>query len=168
MLNTTITFAGDPVTVLGTEVLVGNEAPNFTVTANDLGERTLDDYRGKIKLISVVPSLDTGVCAKQTQRFNEEAEKLDNVQVITVSMDLPFAQSRWKNENNVKNLEILSDHREASFGKKYGALIKELRLLTRSIFVVDSNNKVVYVEYVPEVTDHPNYEAALEAASKAE
>jgi len=166
ILNT-VTFSGDPVTLLGTEVLVGNQAPNFTVTANNLEEKTLDDYRGKIKLISVVPSLDTGVCAKQTQRFNEEAEKLDNVQVITVSMDLPFAQTRWMNEHNVKNLEIVSDHREGSFGKKYGALIKELRLLTRSIFVVNSNDEVVYVEYVPEVTDHPNYEAALEAANKA-
>lgn len=166
ILNT-VTFSGDPVTLLGTEVLVGNQAPNFTVTANNLEEKTLDDYRGEIKLISVVPSLDTGVCSKQTQRFNEEAEKLDNVQVITISMDLPFAQSRWMNEHDVKNLEIVSDHREASFGKKYGTLIKELRLLARSIFVVDSNNEVVYVEYVPEVTDHPNYDAALEAASKA-
>lgn len=149
MLNN-ITFNGEPVTLLGTEILVGNQAPNFAVTANNLEEKTLDNYRGKIKLISVVPSLDTGVCAKQTQRFNEEAEKLDNVQVVTVSMDLPFAQSRWLNEHQVKNLEIVSDHREGSFGKKYGVLIKELRLLARSIFVIDSNDKVVYVEYVPE------------------
>ena len=163
-----VTFKDNPVTLLGTEIQVGNDAPNFTVVANDLSEKTLDDYEGKVKLISVVPSLDTGVCSKQTKRFNEEADKLDNVQLLTISMDLPFAQTRWCSAEGVNNIEILSDHREADFGKKYGVLIKELRLLARSIFVVDSNNKVTYVEYVPEVSSHPDYDKALEAAEKAE
>lgn len=162
-----VTFKNDPVTLLGTEIKVGDDAPDFTVVSNDLSERTLADYKGKIKLISVVPSLDTGVCAEQTKRFNEEADSLDNVHVLTISMDLPFAQTRWCSAEGVKNLDTLSDHREADFGNKYGALIKELRLLARSIFVVDANNKVVHVEYVPEVTTHPDYDAALDAAKKA-
>jgi len=162
-----VTFKNDPVTLLGTEIKVGDDAPDFTVVSNDLSERTLADYKGKIKLISVVPSLDTGVCAEQTKRFNEEADSLDNVHVLTISMDLPFAQTRWCSAEGVKNLDTLSDHRDADFGNKYGALIKELRLLARSIFVVDANNKVVHVEYVPEVTTHPDYDAALDAAKKA-
>lgn len=162
-----VTFKGSPVTLLGTELKAGDEAPNFTVVSNDLEEKTLDDYAGKVKLISVVPSLDTGVCAKQTKRFNEEADKLDNVQLLTISMDLPFAQTRWCSAEGVKNIEIVSDHREADFGKKYGVLIEELRLLARSIFVVDSNNKVTYTEYVSEVGNHPDYDKALEAAKKA-
>lgn len=164
---TTITFKDNPVTLLGTEVIVGNDAPNFTVLNNALEEKTLDDYSGKIKIISVVPSLDTGVCQLQTKRFNEEADKLDDVQVLTISMDLPFAQARWCGAEGIENIDVLSDHREASFGKKYGVLIKELRLLARAVFVVDANDQVVYVEYVPEVTDHPNYDAALEAARNA-
>lgn len=162
-----VTFKNDPVTLLGTEIKVGDTAPNFTVVSNDLSERSLADYKGKIKLISVVPSLDTGVCSAQTKRFNEEADKLENVHVLTISMDLPFAQTRWCSAEGVSNLDTLSDHRDADFGEKYGVLIKELRLLARSIFVVDEDDKVVYVEYVPEVTTHPDYDAALEAAKKA-
>ncbi|SET45262.1 thiol peroxidase (atypical 2-Cys peroxiredoxin) [Oceanobacillus limi] len=159
-----VTFKQDPVTLLGTEIKAGDQAPNFTVLSNDLKEVSLSDYEGKIKLISVVPSLDTGVCAEQTKRFNEEASKLDNVQVLTVSMDLPFAQKRWTTVNEVTDLVTLSDHRDANFGEKYGVLIKELRLLARSIFVVGSDNKVSYVEYVKEVSNHPDYDKALEAA----
>lgn len=162
-----VTFKDNPVTLLGTEVKVGAEAPDFKVLSNDLQERTLADYQGKIKLISVVPSLDTGVCAEQTKRFNEEADKLDNVHVLTISMDLPFAQTRWCSAEGVNNLDTLSDHRDADFGNKYGVLIQELRLLARSIFVVDANDKVVHVEYVPEVTTHPDYDAALDAAKNA-
>ncbi len=154
-------------TLLGTELGVGDKAPNFTVLANDLSEKTLQDYEGRIKLISVVPSIDTGVCAKQTKRFNEEADKLDNVHVLTISMDLPFAQKRWCAAEGIKKLDLLSDHRDADFGNKYGTLIKELRLNTRAIFVVDENDKIVHVEYVPEVTEHPDYDAALNAAKKA-
>ena len=163
-----VTFKDSPVTLLGTEIKVGDDAPNFTVLSNSLEEKSLDDYKGKVKLISVVPSFDTGVCAEQTKRFNQEADKLDNVQLLTISMDLPFAQTRWCSAEGVQNIEILSDHRDADFGEKYGVLIKELRLLARSIFVVDSNDKVTYVEYVPEVSNHPDYEKALEAARQAE
>lgn len=162
-----VTFSGDPVTLIGDEIKVGDHAQDFTVLANDLSERSLSDYKGKIKLISVVPSVDTGVCAQQTKRFNEEADKLDNVHVLTISMDLPFAQTRWCSAEGVKNIDLLSDHRDADFGQKYGVLIEELRLLARAIFVVDENDKVVHVEYVPEVTTHPDYDAALEAAKNA-
>ncbi|QKY69687.1 thiol peroxidase [Lentibacillus sp. CBA3610] len=156
-----VTFNQEPVTLLGEEISVGDKAPDFTVLSNDLQEVSLSDYKGKVKLIAAVPSVDTGVCSDETKRFNEEADKLDNVQVLTISMDLPFAQTRWCAANGVKNLDTLSDHRDADFGEKYGALIKELRLLARSVFVVDSNDTVTYVEYVSEVTDHPDYERVL-------
>src|SRR5690625_760534 len=156
-----VTFQGNSVTLVGDEVKVGDQAPNFTALSNALEDVSLADYSGKTKLISVVPSLDTGVCSQQTKRFNEEASKLDDVQVITISMDLPFAQGRWCAAEGVDNMDILSDHRDADFGQNYGVLIKELRLLTRSIFVVDEQDKVTYVEYVPEVTDHPDYDAVL-------
>lgn len=128
---------------------------------NGLEEVSLDQFEGKVKLISVVPSVDTGVCAMQTKRFNDEAKELGDVQVVTISMDLPFAQKRWAEENDVTQLQIVSDHRDADFGSKYGVLIKELRLLTRSIFVVDESNNITYVEYVKEVTDHPDYDKVL-------
>ena len=163
-----VTFQQEEVTLLGDEIKVGDKAPNFKVLSNDLKEIGLEDYEGKVKLISVVPSVDTGVCSKQTKRFNDEVEKLDNVKVLTISMDLPFAQARWRQENDVRNLDLFSDHRDADFGEKYGVLIKELRLLARAIFIVDTNNKVTYVEYVDEVTNHPNYDEALAQAKKAE
>ncbi|AKP79786.1 MULTISPECIES: thiol peroxidase [Priestia] len=160
-------FKGNDVTLLGNQVKVGDKAPNFTVLANDLSEVTLDSTKGSVRLISVVPSIDTGVCDAQTRRFNEEAAKLDNVKVLTVSVDLPFAQKRWCGANGIDNVQTLSDHRDLSFGEAYGVAIQELRLLARSIFVVDSNDNVTYVEYLPEVTEHPNYEAAIEAAKAA-
>lgn len=160
-------FKGNDVTLLGNQVKVGEKAPNFTVLANDLSEVTLDSTKGSVRLISVVPSIDTGVCDAQTRRFNEEAAKLDNVKVLTVSVDLPFAQKRWCGANGIDNVQTLSDHRDLSFGEAYGVAIQELRLLARSIFVVDSNDNVTYVEYLPEVTEHPNYEAAIEAAKAA-
>ncbi|WP_164668359.1 thiol peroxidase [Virgibacillus doumboii] len=163
-----VTFQQEPVTLLGNEISAGDKAPDFTVLSNDLKEVSLDDYKGKVRLIAAVPSVDTGVCSEETKRFNEEADKLDNTHVLTVSMDLPFAQGRWCAANGVKNLDTLSDHRDADFGEKYGVLIKELRLLARAVFVVDSNDKVTYVEYVSEVTNFPDYEKALEAARKAE
>ena len=163
-----VTFQQEAVTLLGDEVKVGDQAPDFTVLSNDLKEVSLKDYEGKVKLISVVPSVDTGVCSKQTKRFKDEAEKLDNVNVLTMSMDLPFAQARWREVNGVKNLDMFSDHRNADFGEKYGVLIKELRLLARAIFIVNSDNKVTYVEYVDEVTNHPDYDEALAQAKKAE
>ncbi|MQR87182.1 thiol peroxidase [Bacillus megaterium] len=160
-------FKGNDVTLLGNQVKVGDKAPNFTVLANDLSEVTLESTKGSVRLISVVPSIDTGVCDAQTRRFNEEAAKLDNVKVLTVSVDLPFAQKRWCGANGIDSVQTLSDHRDLSFGEAYGVAIQELRLLARSIFVVDSNDNVTYVEYLPEVTEHPNYEAAIEAAKTA-
>lgn len=162
-----VTFKGNPVTLVGTEVKVGDKAPNFTVLANDLSPVTLEDTKGQVRLISVVPSIDTGVCDAQTRRFNEEAAKLDNVKVLTVSVDLPFAQKRWCAAAGIENVQTVSDHRDLSFGEAYGVAMQELRLLARSVFVVDSTDTITYVEYVSEGTDHPNYEAALEAAKAA-
>ncbi|RYI26337.1 thiol peroxidase [Bacillus infantis] len=163
-----ITFKGNPVTLLGNEVKAGDQAPEFKVLANDLSEVTLADSKGQVRLISVVPSIDTGVCDAQTRRFNEEASKLDNVKVLTVSVDLPFAQKRWCAAAGIENVQTVSDHRDLSFGEAYGVAIKELRLLARAVFVVDSNDKVIYAQYVSEATDHPDYEAAVEAARQAE
>ena len=162
-----ITFGGNAVTLLGNEVKVGDKAPSFTVLANDLSPVTLEDSKGSVRLISVVPSLDTGVCDAQTRRFNEEAAKFDNVQILTISVDLPFAQGRWCGAAGVDKVQTLSDHRDLSFGEAYGIAIQEHRLLARAVFVVDSNDTVTYSEYVSEATDHPNYEAAIEAAKQA-
>ena len=157
------TFKGNPLTVIGPEIKVGQQAPEFQVLAQDLSPVTLAGSTGKTRLISVVPSLDTPVCDQQTRRFNEEAAALPNVAMLTISMDLPFAQKRWCGAAGIDKVQVLSDHKDASFGTAYGALIKELRLLARSIFVVDAGGTVRYVEYVPEVTSHPNYDAALAA-----
>jgi thiol peroxidase len=162
-----VTFKGNAVTLVGNEIKVGDVAPDFKVLANDLSEVTLADTKGFVRLISVVPSIDTGVCDAQTRRFNEEAAKIDGVKVLTISVDLPFAQKRWCAANGIENVQTLSDHRDVSFGQAYGVLIKELRLLARAVFVVDRSDRVTYVEYVPEVTNHPNYEAAMEAAKAA-
>jgi thiol peroxidase len=162
-----ITFKNQPVTLLGKEVKVGDQAPDFKVLANDLSEVTLADTKGFVRLISVVPSIDTGVCDAQTRRFNEAAAQLDNVKVLTISVDLPFAQKRWCAAAGLENVQTLSDHRDLSFGEAYGVHIKELRLLARAVFVVDSNDKVTYVEYVSEATNHPDYEAAINAAKEA-
>lgn len=161
------TFKGNPITLIGPELKVGDAAPDFTLNKDLLTEVSLKDYDGKIKLISVVPSLDTGVCDAQTKRFNEEAVKLsDNVVVLTVSVDLPFAQARWCGANEVNNVITLSDYKTNAFGEAYGVLIKEFRLDHRAIFVIDANNQIRYVEYLPEMTDHPNYEAAIQAVNE--
>lgn len=162
-----VTFKGNPVTLLGPELKVGDQAPDFKVLANDLSEVTLADSKGFVRIISVVPSLDTGVCDAQTRRFNEEAGGIDGVKVLTVSVDLPFAQKRWCGAAGVENVQTLSDHRDLSFGMAYGVAIKEMRLLARAVFVVDQNDQIVYVEYVPESTNHPDYEAPILAAKKA-
>ncbi|MGI2326340.1 thiol peroxidase [Planococcus sp. YIM B11945] len=159
-----ITFKQNPVTLPGHEVKAGDQAPAFTVLANDLSPVTLQDSAGKARLISVVPSLDTGVCSLQTKRFEQEAASFgENVEVLTISADLPFAQKRWVAENGTEGITTLSDHRDLSFGDAYGVSMQELRLLARSIFVIDANDKVAYVEYVPEGTDHPDYDKAIEA-----
>lgn len=162
-----ITFKNNPVTLLGNEVKVGDKAPDFTVLANDLSPVTLKDSEGKVRLIASVPSLDTGVCDAETRRFNEEAANLgDNVIVYTVSVDLPFAQKRWCGAAGIDRVVTVSDHRDLSFGKAYGVAIEELRLLARAVFVIDGEGIVRYVEYVPESTNHPNYEAAIAAVKE--
>ena len=162
-----VTFAGNPIALLGKEVKVGDKAPAFTVLDNGLGEKTLADYAGKVKVISVVPSLDTGVCDAQTRWFNQNVSKLgENVVVLTVSVDLPFVQKRWCGAAGIDQVETLSDHRDLSFGENYGFILEGLRLLSRGIVVIDKDDVVRYVEYVPEVTSAVNFDAA-EAATKA-
>ncbi len=159
-----VKFKGKEMTLLGPQVTVGSKAPDFEVLAQDLTPITLASSKGKVRILNVVTSLDTGICDAQTRRFNEEAAKLPGgVEILTISMDLPFAQKRWCAAAGIDKVKVLSDHRKGSFGRAYGALIKELRLLARSIFVVDAGDTVRYVEYVPEVTTHPNYDAALAA-----
>lgn len=151
-------------TLVGPELKAGDTAPDFLVVDKGLKPVRLADTAGKTRIFSVVPSLDTPVCDAQTKRFNEEAARLENVDIYTVSMDLPFAQRRFCNSFALDNVKMLSDHREGSFGEAWGTLIKELRILSRAIFVLDPENHVKYVEYVPEVSDFPDYEAALAAA----
>lgn len=158
-----VTFKGNPMTLIGDEVKVGDQAPDFSVLSTDLSEVKLSDYDGKKKLISVIPSIDTGVCSTQTKTFNERAVDVDNTAVLTISNDLPFAQKRWTADEGLDNAITLSDHKDLSFGKNYGVVMDELRLLARSVFILDGNNKVVYTEYVPEGTDHPDYDKAIEA-----
>src|SRR5215468_749399 len=164
----TVTFKGSPVTLLGNEVKVGQTAPDFKVQKSaDMSDYTLSSASGKTRIIATVPSLDTPVCDLETKRFNEEASKLPNVEIVCVSMDLPFAQKRWCGAAGVDKVIAASDHRDASFGKNYGVLISGGpldRIHARSVFVVGPDNKVKYAEYVPDIGQHPNYEAALEAA----
>ena len=161
------TLRGNPFTLIGPELRAGDNAPDFATVDNGLQTVDLAKTGNNVRIISVVPSLDTPVCDMQTKRFNEEAAKLPNIKIYTVSMDLPFAQSRWCGAFGVDNVKMLSDHRAGSFGSGYGTLIKELRIESRAIFVVGSDNKLAHVEYVKEVADHPNYEAALAAAKSA-
>jgi thiol peroxidase len=161
------TLKGNPLTLLGPELKIGDAAPDFALVDNGLKPVTLKDTGNQVRIISVVPSLDTPVCDAQTKRFNEEAAKLPDLSIITVSMDLPFAQKRWCNDFQVDRVKMLSDHKDGSFGANYGTLIKELRIESRAIFVLDHDNKVVHAEYVKEVADHPDYEAALGAAKSA-
>jgi thiol peroxidase len=163
-----ITMRGNPMTLIGPELKSGQKAPNFTLVGKDMKPLTLDNFKGKVKIIASVPSLDTPVCDAETRRFNEEASKLPgDVQVLTVSMDLPFSAARWCGAAGVNNVTTLSDWRGAQFGEAYGTLIKELHLDARAVFVVDKNDQLVHVEYVKEVANQPNFEAALEAARKA-
>ena len=157
-----VTFKSNPVTLVGPEIKVGDKAPDFRLLTTEMTEVWLSESKGRVRLLSVVPSLDTPVCDLQTQRFEEEASKLGDVVIYTISMDLPFAQARYCGAHNITNLRTLSDHREASFGVAYGVLIKELRLLSRAVFIVDRDDIVRYVEYVKEITQHPEYDSALE------
>ncbi len=162
-----ITFKGNPLTLVGEEVRVGQKAPDFIVINNDLSPVRFSSYIGKVCIISSVVSLDTPVCDIQTRKFNEETSRLGpNVVILTISMDLPFAQKRWCGAAGVDRLQTLSDHRDASFGVAYGLLIKELRLLARAVFIVDQKGGIRYKELVKEVTNEPNYNAALAELKK--
>ena len=158
------TMRGNPMTLVGPELKAGDKAPEFTALDNGMKPVKLSDTGHKMRIFSVVPSLDTPVCDAQTKRFNEEAGKLADVDIYTVSMDLPFAQKRFCNAFTLDKVKMLSDHRSGSFGEHYGTLIKHMRIESRAIFVLDKDNTIKYVEYVKEVADYPNYEAALAAA----
>jgi len=162
-----ITFKGNPFTLLGPQLKAGDKAPNFAVVDNGLAPVSLASSAGKIRIISSVPSLDTPVCDTETRRFNQEAAGLPgDVVVLTISLDLPFAQKRWCGAAGIDKVMTLSDYRERSFGQNYGVLIKELLLLTRAIFVIDAQDVIRYIQIVPEVTSEPDY-AAVIAAAKA-
>ncbi len=161
------TLKGKPFTLIGPELKPGDAAPDFQVVDQGLRPVTLKDTGNRVRIFSVVPSLDTPVCDAQTKKFNEAAAKLPGVDIFTVSMDLPFAQMRWCNAFTVDKVKMLSDHTNASFGSGYGTLIKELRIESRAIFVLDRENRIRHVEYVKEVGDFPNHEAALAAARNA-
>jgi thiol peroxidase len=161
------TMGGKPVTLEGNEVKEGDKAPDFTVVGADLSEVKSSEFEGKVRLISVVTSLDTSVCDLQTHRFNEEAAGLGkDVVILTVSMDLPFAQKRWCGASGIDKIKVYSDHKYASFGTSYGVLMRETRLLARSIFVVDKEGTIRYSQIVKEVGEHPDYEAALKAVKE--
>jgi len=159
-----VTLRKNPVTLIGDEVKVGQKAGEFKALDESLKERFLGEFKGKIKLIAAVPSLDTPVCDSEIKRFNDEMAKVSkDIVVIFISMDLPFAQKRFCQEFEINKIKVFSDHRDADFGLKYGVLIKELRLLARAIFVLDKEDIVRYVEYVKEISTPPDYEAALKA-----
>ncbi len=158
------TLKGNALTLLGPELKPGDRAPEFDVVDTNLTPVNLKQTGSSVRIVSVVPSLDTPVCDAQTKRFNDEIAKLPGVEVITVSMDLPFAQKRWCGAFGVDRVKMLSDHKSGSFGTAYGTLIKEMRIESRAIFVLDKDNVIRHVEYVKEVTDHPNYQTALQAA----
>jgi len=162
-----ITFKGNPVKLAGADVKVGQTAPDFNVQKTDMSDYTLATGAGKTRIVAVVPSLDTPVCDAETRRFNEEAAKIPNVEIVTISMDLPFAMKRWCGAAGVDKVTAASDHRDASFGENYGVLIQGGpldRIHARAVFVIGPDNKVKYAEYVPDIGQHPNYEAALAAA----
>lgn len=161
-------FQGKPLTLIGPAVKVGSEAPHFVLTANDLSDLPCEKYHGRVRVLSVVPSLDTPVCATQTRTFNQHATQLaDDVVVLTISMDLPFAQKRFCGAEGIERVLTASDYKHRAFGPAYGVQIKELGLLARAVFVLDRRNKVTYAEYVPEVTHEPKYDAVLAAVKAA-
>ena len=160
------TLKGNPLGLSGPELKVGDKAPDATLRKDLVSDISLSEFAGKPRVISVVPSLDTPVCAIQTKRFNEEAGNLAGVELITISADLPVAQSRFCGAEGIdaERIKVLSDHKDADFGEKYGTLIPDLRIDCRAVFVVDGNDTIQYAEYVPEIADHPNYDAILECA----
>ncbi len=163
-MSRTVTLKGNPLPVAGPELKAGDKAPEFTAVDMTLKPVTLADTGKTVRIFSVVPSLDTPVCDAQTKRFNDELAKMPGVDVYTVSVDLPFAQKRWCNNFAVDRVKMLSDHKDASFGRSWGTLIEDLRIESRAIFVVDRDNVIRYAEYVKEVGDHPDYDPALRTA----
>ncbi|MDR3719344.1 MAG: thiol peroxidase [Bryobacteraceae bacterium] len=161
-----ITFKGGPLELTGPELKVGEKAPDFVAVDKTLQEVTLAKTGAGVRVFSVVPSLDTPVCDMQTKRFNDAAAKMPNVSFYNISMDLPFAQNRWCTNFGVDNVKMLSDHKYASFGEHFGTLIKDWRVESRAIFVVDANDVLQYVEYVPEVAEHPHYDAVIAKAKE--
>jgi thioredoxin-dependent peroxiredoxin len=166
-MSRTTTLQGNKLDLAGPEIKVGDTAPDFTAVDSGLKPYKLADTGSNVRIFSVIPSLDTPVCDAQTKRFNEEASKLEGVDILTFSMDLPFAQKRWCGAFGIDKVKMVSDHKDGSFGSAYGTLITPLRIHSRAIFVVGKDNKVVHAEYVPEVANHPNYDAALAAVKSA-
>ncbi len=162
-----VTMKGNPITLMGTELQVGDKAPDFVAIDNDLNPVSFDSFRGKVCIVSSVPSLDTPVCDMETRRFNDEAGRLDDdVEILTISMDLPFAQKRWCGAAGVDRVQTLSDHRDAAFGQAYGVLIKGFRLLARAVFVVDKEGTIRYMELVKEIASEPDYDSILTAVKE--
>ena len=162
-----VTMKGNPITLMGTEIQVGDKAPDFVAIDNDLNPVSFDSFRGKVCIVSSVPSLDTPVCDMETRRFNDEAGRLgDDVEILTISMDLPFAQKRWCGAAGVDRVQTLSDHLDAAFGQAYGVLIKGLRLLARAVFVVDKEGTIRYKELVKEIASEPDYDSVLTAVKE--
>lgn len=162
-----ITLQGNKFSLIGADLKAGDKAPAFTLTANDLGDVSLKDFKGRVVILSAVPSLDTPTCSLETARFNKEADKLgDKVKILTVSKDLPFAQARWCAAQGVKNLQTLSDYKNTSFARDYGLLINGLCLLTRAVFIIDGEGVIKYVQFVKEVSEEPDYKAVLDAVNK--
>lgn len=159
--NNVIKFAGNPMTLIGKEIKIGDTAPDFTALSPDLAPLSLSSTKGQVRVISVVPSIDTSVCDMQTRWFNEEASKIDGLTILSISVDLPFAIKKYCATKGIENIKTLSDHKDLDFGLKYGFVIEELRLLARGTVVIDKNDVVRHVEYVPNVSDHPNYDQVM-------
>ncbi|MGT2846950.1 thiol peroxidase [Streptococcus massiliensis] len=157
------TFLGNPVTFTGKQPQVGDTAPDFSLTSTDLSKKTLADFAGKKKVLSIIPSIDTDVCSTQTRHFNQGLSDLDNTVVITISVDLPFAQGKWCAAEGIENAVLLSDYFDHSFGRDYAVLINEWHLLARAVLVLDENNKITYAEYVDNINSEPDYQAAINA-----
>ena len=157
-----VTFSGAPLTLEGNQVKVGDVAPDFTVVGNDLSPIKFSETKGK-RILVAVPSIDTAVCDIEVRKFNQEAAKLNDVKVFTISMDLPFSQARWCGNAGIENVVTASDYKDREFSKAYGLYIKELGLVSRAVIVVDEDNKVVYTEYLEEITNETNYEKAIES-----
>ena len=163
--NTKITSKGNPLTLLGKEIKVNDKAVDFSVINNSFEEVKLSDFDGKVKILSLFPSIDTGVCSKQAHTFNNEASELsDDIVILAISNDLPFALNRFCSADGIKNILTLSDHKNLDFSAKYGFLIEELRLIARGVIVIDKDNIVRYVQYVPEITTEPDYDTAIKIA----